>query len=107
MKNANLTGLIYVINSECSSCIGKFLDFIFHYKKSDNKLPIIAIIEVGTKEALIYHMEQTKLNTDIDLYLYENIDYKYVAEKLDKQNGRIFYLYKGTVINSFLYESLF
>jgi len=105
LKSPNQTGLIYVMNSECSACIGKFLDFVFYLKQSKNKFPIVAIIEVGTKETLTYYIEQTKLNKEFDFYFYENIENKYIEGSLDNQNGKIFYIYKDRVINSFSYES--
>ncbi len=101
----SFTGLAYVINSECSVCIGEFLDFMSHLEKITERLPLIAIVEPGTKETLKYYIKQTGLET-INLIFRENIVNRYIEGTLEKQNGMIFYIYKDKVINSFVYESL-
>jgi hypothetical protein len=104
IKNNDVTGLIYVVNSECSTCTGEFLDFVFHLRKFHKEIPIFAIIESGTREILQYYMEQVALNAGIDLY--ENTNNKYIEGSLDKHNGVIFYVFKNKTINSFLYFNI-
>jgi hypothetical protein len=97
---------IYVLNSECSICIGEFLDFVFHVKEIKDLMQIVVITESGSKETLNYYLEQTGLNNQIELSIYENIENKYIEGSLERQNGNVFYVHKNKIISKFSYESL-
>jgi hypothetical protein len=100
------TSLIYILNSECSVCIGEFLDFVFHLGKSEENLPLIAIINQGEKYTMQYYMEQFNEKQGINLTFIENSSNKYVNDLLEKQNGKVFYIFKNKIINGFSYVAL-
>jgi hypothetical protein len=99
------TSLIYIVNSECSSCLGEFFDFIFHLKETKEKISITAVIADGTKALLTYYAEQFGVETD-GLFFMENERYKYFHDTIEKYNGRVFYLFEGKIVNTFDYISL-
>lgn len=105
-KDSHLKGFIYVLNSECSICIGEFLDFIFHVKELKNLIRILVITEPGSKELLDYYLDQTGMNHVLELSVYENNQNKYIEGPLEKQNGNVFYLFKDRIINKFSYDLL-
>jgi hypothetical protein len=93
------TALVYILNSECSICLGSLFDFLFHFQEIKETIPIIVIAEVGNKEILKYYIEQSQM-TIVDLKYIENIDNKYVEGRLESYNGTIFYMYNDKIINS-------
>jgi len=42
-------GLVYLVNSECSVCIGIFMDFLLQIEQIDEQMHIFAIIEEGNR----------------------------------------------------------
>jgi len=46
------------------------------------------------------------LKNPSQLTIIENKNRKYVEESLDKENGNVYYLCRGKIINSFSYEAL-
>ena len=99
--------LIYVLHSECSVCIGKFLDFLSHLLKTGEKIHLIAIIDLGDKAVMEYYIEMLNNSKDnIDFVMVENVDDKYVKGTLEKQNSKVFYVFKNKIINGVLYELL-
>jgi|GEM_PF-2296243 len=104
-ESGKYTGLMYILNSDCSVCIGEFLDFALHLERTNSNLPIITIIKEGSKEILSFYAEET--GTNIANFVFtENIDAKYIKKEIENQNGEIFYVYNNQVINSCLYRSL-
>ena len=57
--------LIFLLNTDCSFCIGQFLNFIAYYNKKDVHMPLIAIIEEGSTE--IAMLQSTSCHGDVDL----------------------------------------
>ncbi|MDR0972763.1 MAG: hypothetical protein LBM61_02095 [Prevotellaceae bacterium] len=102
-NTAKFTGLIYILNSECSICIGDFIDFAMHLNRSSVNLPIITIIDVGNREAMKYYIEQTGLDKNIDMSFFTNKDFRYIKDALVNHNGRVFYVYKDNIMKSFSY----
>ena len=41
------TGFIYLLNSNCSFCVGQFLGFLSFLEKKNVDLPIVVIVEEG------------------------------------------------------------
>ena len=84
--------LIFLLNTDCSFCIGQFLNFIAYYNKKDVHMPLIAIIEEGSTEIIKYHMKQTKLEENTkDLTFVENHNKEIISAPLELYSGMVFY----------------
>lgn len=54
-----------------------------------------------------YYIEMLNNSKDnIDFVMVENVDDKYVKGTLEKQNSKVFYVFKNKIINGVLYELL-
>lgn len=92
-KKNTSESLVYLLNADCSFCVGQFLDFISYYNKENIQLPLITIVEEGYTEAVKYYMKQVRLR-NTNLTIIENNDKKIVSEDLESYSGIIFH-YKG------------
>ena len=68
--------LIFLLNTDCSFCIGQFLNFIAYYNKKDVHMPLIAIIEEGSTK---------------DLTFVENHNKEIISAPLELYSGMVFY----------------
>lgn len=94
--------MIYLLNADCSFCVGQFLDFIFYCCKKNIHLPLITIIEEGSTEAVKYYMKQVKLESIKNLTIIENHNKKIISESLDSYSGIVLYYKNGKLISSVL-----
>jgi hypothetical protein len=104
--NNQQASFIYILNSECSVCIGEFLDFVLHLEKSKENLNLITIVNQGDKDIIQYYVKQFNGKWNISPIFLENLNNKYVDDLLEKQNGTVFYVFRNKIINSFSYVSL-
>ena len=93
-------GLIYLLNADCSFCVGQFLDFISYCNEEKTEMPVIAIVENGNISVVEYYMEQVNLKSTNDLTIVENRNKNITSEELDSYSGTVFHCKNGRLTGS-------
>lgn len=65
-------GLIYLLNADCSFCIGQFLEFVGKCNAEGGDLPVIAIVEEGTVQVAEYYLKKIRPTDKDNITFVEN-----------------------------------
>jgi hypothetical protein len=95
------SNLVYVVNSSCSFCIGKFVEFI--YLIGDNvSMSVYLLTNDEATDRVEYHLSEAKINS-MNVHI---IGAKYTPEVWLKNNSLVYVVRNGIVTNKFFYESI-
>lgn len=93
------SGYIYIMNSECSECIGTFISFINYLDKSGYRDTIIAIIPPATQPIINHYIKEQDFSKRITVKLLECNKDEWGINSIENSNGMVYYL-KENAINS-------
>ncbi len=93
-------GLIYLLNADCSFCIGQFLSFISYCNEEKIDMPVIAIVEEGNIPVVEYYMERVRLKSTNNPTIVENSNNKIVSRSLNTYSGTVFHCKNGKLTGS-------
>lgn len=95
-------GLIYVMNSTCSRCIGEFITFAERYKEANCTDPLSIVIDKEDSTTIEYYMEQAKLDGVISNVIKNNNGIS--VKDLLKENGVVLLAKNKEIIDSYKYS---
>lgn len=96
-NRGSFEGLIYLLNADCSFCIGQFLEFVDQCDAEGSDLPVIAIVEEGTVQVAEYYMEKIRPTDKDNITFVESTNRKIVSESLYSCSGTVFRYKNGKV----------
>lgn len=96
--------IIYLLNSDCSVCIGQFMNFLFYLEHAEPGYSVIVIVNESSKYAIEHYLKQARY--EINVSIKENTDRKYLKNDLEKYNGEVFVFKYGKLMTQFLYLSV-
>jgi len=103
-KNLNLNqyGFIYILNTECSVCIGSLIHFIQVSLELQEKRPVYVIFNELYFPVINYYLE--KVNLDYShLYFHDSSPYQYFID-ISELSGQIFIIHHDKIVGSFFLE---
>lgn len=97
------TGLVYLLNTDCSLCISQFFDFLLFLKQKDITLPIVAIVEDGGTALVEFYMQQAELINWDKLEFIEDKDSDIAKEGIENYSGMVISMTESQPTGSVLY----
>lgn len=89
--STQFNGYIYIMDSECSKCIGSFISFAKDLDKVGYKDSVLAIISVATQPIVSHYMKRYDFSKRIKIVLSENKG-EWGISSVEKDNGVVYYL---------------
>jgi hypothetical protein len=99
--NVHQCGFIYILNAECSACIGSLFDFIQLLQKLNKEIPVYVILEKQNIPVVNYYLEKVNLDYPY-LFLHNNSQYQYIIDTKEK-SGQVYIIYNNKITGSFLF----
>jgi len=91
------SSFIYVLNSDCSFCVGKFIDFLFHLNETNYPVPVNVIVHEGNTELVKFYIGKYNQLEKLKINYHENTNNCFVKNEIKVENGKIFYNNNGGV----------
>ncbi len=86
------SSFIYLLNSDCSFCVGQFIDFLFHLKETNYAIPVNVILTEGNTELVKFYISKYNQLEKLEINFLENKNNYFVKNKMNVENGKIFYI---------------
>ena len=98
-SNKHQYGLIYILDAECSACIGDLFEFVQIVQKLKNEIPVYVVVDNENIPVVNYYLE--KVNLDYPhLSFHDNVLYQYFID-IKEDSRRIFIINEDKIANSF------
>jgi hypothetical protein len=86
------SSFIYLLNSDCSFCVGQFIDFLFHLKETNYPVPVNVILNEGHTEIVKFYISKYNQLEKLQINFHENKNNYFTKNKLKVENGNFFYI---------------
>lgn len=98
-------GFVYIMNGDCSFCIGHFVEFLIEMEHQKCRLPIYVIVEDEYTAQVEYHLQQLQKSWARNVKVIGNTKRKYVRKNIDNfdLNGVVFYYKQNQVKKCIMY----
>lgn len=103
---SNYSGYIYIMNSECSECIGSFISFVNDLDKSGYSDTVLAIISPATQPIINHYIKKRDLSKRVMIILLESDKDEWGISSLESVNGMVYYLKENKINNIYQYFPL-
>lgn len=98
-----LNGYVYVVNSECSVCIGNFLSFAKHLVVTNFQDTLVAIICESTRPIINHYLKEEGLDKKLRIRLVENESKRIGIKEMDIETGKVYKILQNNVVNTYLH----
>ncbi|EOS15046.1 hypothetical protein [Phocaeicola sartorii] len=97
------SGYIYVMNSECSDCIGTFISFVKKLSASRYCGNLLVVISVATQPVVNHYIKEYDFSKNINVILSEDKQGKWGIGSIEKENGKVYVVTDNKIENVFQY----
>lgn len=96
-------GIIYILNAECSTCIGLFAKFLTLLEQANIKNDIIVIIQNSNQKIIEYYMQQLGITNNKLIYAEISYD-KCTQNDIEQYNGTVLFILKNKITGKFSFS---
>lgn len=92
--------LVYILNGDCSVCIGDLIDLLSLLKDANNTLPVTILTTEENIVSVQYYISRIRLNFEYEIF------YQCTSKDTDClsfYNGSVLFMNKHKIINAFSY----
>ena len=97
------SGYIYIMNSECSECIGTLISFINDLDKSGYRGTVLAIITPATQPIINHYIKEQDFPERITIKLLESKKDEWGINSIENFNGMVYYLKENAINKIYQY----
>lgn len=96
-------GYVYVMNSECSKCIGNFISFAKDLEANGYRDSVLVIISEATKPIVNHYIKKYDFYEKIKIVLSENDNNKWGVKSIEDYSGVVFHLKNNQIKDVYYY----
>lgn len=90
-------GYIYVMNSECSECIGNFISFAKELDMSGYHDSLIAVISIATQPIVNHYIKECDFAKRMKILLLEDSEKQWGINSIEEENGTVYYVRENQI----------
>lgn len=96
------TGLIYLLNADCSFCVGQFLYFLSYLKDNNVNLPVLILVEEAGTGAARFYMGKTGFDDFKSIEFVENSNQQIVNDGIENISSTVILIVENEETGRFL-----
>lgn len=96
-------GYVYIMNSECSTCISSFLDFGKKLHMHGYDKDVLVIISPGTKPLVNHYLKENDCFRKINVLLEENSKDTWNINSMESETGKVYQISNNQIKNTYLF----
>lgn len=98
------SGYIYVMNSECSDCIGTFISFAKKLTTSGYCGNLLVVISIATRPIVSHYIKEYDFSKNINVILSEDKQGKWGIGSIEKESGKVYVITDNKIEKVFQYS---
>ena len=99
----DFNGYVYIMNSDCSSCIAEFLSFAKELAESEYNGDLLVIISNATQPIINHYIKQYDFYKKINILLSENKQRKWGIKSVEEMNGMVYVIEQSQIKSVYQY----
>ena len=99
----DFNGYVYIMNSDCSSCIAEFLSFAKELAESEYNGDLLVIISNATQPIINHYIKQYDFYKKINILLIENKQRKWGIKSVEEMNGMVYVIEQSQIKSVYQY----